>query len=109
MYTTAGGNHNARIPIVARISILAGRSTPASVGIAVTANASVAGRAIMSALGGDGGEVAAMSGHTPVAQSKSVDGMNGVAQIGSADGAGHAAGSDLVPRGMCAGGRNRAK
>ena len=109
MYTTAGGKRSARTFIAARISIPAGRSTPASVGIAVTTNAFVAGKAIMFVLGGDGGEVVVLSGHTPAATSESVDGINGADLNGSADGAGHAAGSDPVPRGMCAGGRNLAK
>ncbi len=109
MCTTAGGKPSARISIAARISIPAGRSTPASVGIAVTTNASVAGKASMSVPGGDGGEVVAMNGHTPAATSESVAGINGAGRNGSADGAGHAAGSNPVPRGMCAGGRNLVK
>ena len=109
MYTTAGGKRSARTSIAARTSIPAGRSTPASAGIAVTTNAYVAGKAIMSVLGGDGGEVVVLSGHTPAATSESVDGINGAGRNGSADGAGHAAGSNPVPQGMCAGGRNPAK
>jgi hypothetical protein len=109
MYTTAGGKRSARTSIVARTNIPAGRNTLASVGIAVTTNASVAGKAIMSVLVGDGGEVVAMSGHTLAATSESVDGINGAGRNGSADGAGHVGGSDPVPPGQCVGGRNLVK
>jgi len=63
----------------------------------------------MSVLVGDGGEVVAMNGHTPVAQSECVAGINGAGRNGSADGAGHAAGSDPAPPGLYAGGRNLVK
>ena len=109
MYTTANGKRSARTSIAARISIPAGRNTPASGGIAATTNASVAGNASMSVLGGDGGEVVAMSGHTPAATSESVDGINGVGPNGSADGAGSVVGSDPALQIMYAGGRNLAK
>jgi len=109
MYTIAGGKRSARTSIAARISILAGRSTPANVGIAATLNASVAGNASMSVLVGDGGEVVAMSGHTLAATSESVAGMKPVDLTMSAGGAGHAAGSDPVPQGLYVGGRNLVK
>ena len=106
MHTTAGGKRSARTFIAARISIPAGRSTPANVGIAVTTNASVAGKENMDVLGGDGGEVVATSGHTPAATSESVAGMKLVDLIMSADGAGHAVGSGNVLPGQYAGGKS---
>ena len=109
MCTTAGGKPSARTFIAAKTSILAGQSTPANVGIAVTTNASVAGSANMPVPDGDGGEVVATNGHIPAATSECVAGMKPVVLIMSADGAGHAVGSDPVPRGMCAGGRNLVK
>jgi len=106
MYTTAGGKHSAKTSIAARTSIPAGRSTPASVGIAVTTNASAAGKAIMSVPGGDGGEVVGTSGHTLAALSEFVGGMNGAGLNGSAGGAGRAVGNGTVHPELCAGGRN---
>jgi len=106
MYTTAGGKPNARISIAARTSTPAGRSTPASVGIAAVTNASVVGSANMSVLDGDGGEVVATSGHIPAATSEYVAGINGVAPNGFADGAVHVVGNGTVLPGLCAGGRN---
>ena len=109
MYTTAGGKRSARIFIVVRTAIPAGWSTPAIVGTAVTPNASVAGSASMSVLVGDGGEVVAMSGHTPAATSESVDGTDGAGLSGSAVGAGSVVGSDPALQGLYVGGRNLAK
>lgn len=109
MYSTVGGKLSARIFIVARISIPAGWSTPASAGIAVTMNASVGGNASMSVLVGDGGEVVAMSGHTLAATSESVDGMKPVDLTMSADGAVSVVGSDPALQGLCADGRNLVK
>jgi len=108
-YTTAGGKRSARTSIVARIAIPAGGSTPANAGIAVTTNASVAGNAIMSVLGGCGGEVVAMSGHTLAAPNESVVGMNGAGLTMSVVGAGIVVGYRTVHPGMCARGRNHAK
>ena len=109
MYITAGGKPSARTFIAAKTSILAGQSTPANVGTAVTTNASVAGSVITYVLGGDGGEVVATNGRIPAAPSESVAGINGAVPKGSADGAGHAAGNGIVPPGLYAGGRNLVK
>ena len=109
MYITAGGKPSARTFIAAKTSILAGQSTPANVGTAATTNASVDGSVITFVLGGDGGEVVAMSGRILVVRSECVAGINGADLNGSADGAGHAAGNGIVPPGLYAGGRNLVK